>query len=481
MADANKNYFAYGATIGGGDVSDFAVGRGDILIVKLNRDLSESPGNYTWWGGPDEDTYHVIVKDNPNGDTPTPISKFITAYLVCYGISPKNDEQFINLANALMNSSYSTVEDARLALLNNNYYTTKDMHLDYNDVSLLVDEDINFLLYDKTLIGSDLLLIDSGVIDVSSYGHTLYVKETGGVPPSTTIYSYGGDNRYGQLGNNSTISSSTPVAVCNASSVCKVATSLASSFYLKDSGFIYSWGYNRNGMLGDNSTIDKCTPVAVCGFSGEFQGVDIQGGSYHVIARWVDISGGPTSQGLAAWGDNGYGQLGNNSTVDISCKANVCIPARYSSCDVAVIRAGGRSSLYVDKNDDVFTWGYNLYGQLGNGTVTCRSTPHRAALLDGLSIKVGENHMIGLNSSGKVYSWGLNNYGQLGDNSISCRCEPVSIYGTNTFCKIFVSTFMNVAIDNHGTFWGWGRDVSGNFYGSAGNRSTPVRLSNFVV
>lgn len=478
MADANKNYFAYsGAT---GNVSDFAVKRGDILIVKLDRDLSDSPGGFTWWGGPDEDTYHVIVKDNPDGDTPTPL-KSTTAYLICYGITPRNDEQFINLANALMIPSYGTVEDARLALLNYGYYTTSYMHLDYNDVSLLSDSDINFLLYDNTLLGTDLLLIDSDVIDVSSTeNHTLYVKETGYDPPSTTIYGYG-DNRNGQLGNNSTTSTSIPVAVCNTSSVCKITTSLQSSFYLKDNGYIYSWGYNGEGILGDNSTTNRSTPVAVCGFSATFQGMDIQGGYYHVIASWSNSAGVPSDQGLAAWGNNGYGQLGNNSTVNMSCKANVCIPGGYSSCDVAVIRAGGSSSLYIDNSGDVFTWGSNIYGQLGNGTVTCRSTPYRAASLDGLSIKIGETHMIGLNSSGKVYSWGRNNYGQLGDNSISCRCEPVSIYGTNTFCKIFVSADMNVAIDNHGTFWGWGRDGSGDFYGSAGNRSTPVRLSNFIV
>jgi alpha-tubulin suppressor-like RCC1 family protein len=82
----------------------------------------------------------------------------------------------------------------------------------------------------------------------------------------------------------------------------------------------------------------------------------------------------------------------------------------------------------ITTTGEAYAWGFNDYGQLGDGTVTTRTTPvlvsggHRWA-----SIAAGYEHTAGVTTTGEAYAWGRNNYAQLGDGTKDNHVTPVLI------------------------------------------------------
>ena len=120
---------------------------------------------------------------------------------------------------------------------------------------------------------------------------------------SANSWAWGG-NRDGALGNNSTNSQITPVAICGSHTFCKItgnnrAEANPFSLGIDTNGNLWSWGLNYHGQLGTNNTTCYCTPVAVCG------------GHYFCYASGGDTySIGIDSSGQAwGWGSSQVGQL----------------------------------------------------------------------------------------------------------------------------------------------------------------------------
>ena len=133
-----------------------------------------------------------------------------------------------------------------------------------------------------------------------------------------------------------------------------------------------------------------------------------------------------------AWGDNYFGQLGNNreglyQSTPVTVHAGEQNPADPGSPlkDIIAISAGDYHVLALDKEGNVWAWGYNLYGQLGDGTSYNRWTPVRVEkigegsgyLTDIVYIDAGFNHSMAIDKSGSFgtfWVWGDNSFGKLG-------------------------------------------------------------------
>ncbi|WP_425605035.1 InlB B-repeat-containing protein [Bombiscardovia apis] len=292
-----------------------------------------------------------------------------------------------------------------------------------------------------------------------------------------------GANTSGQLGNGTTTNQLTPVAISMPTGVgayTQISPGENHTLALGDDGTAYAWGANTNGQLGNNTTISSLSPVKVQIPAGAFQFTSVSAGSSHSIATG--------DNGLAyAWGSNQYGQIGSvfitvgdRSQVPVE----VQLPVGLSKSKQAT--ASANWSIGIGDNGRIITWGYNGQNQLGNGNTVNQSLPAEAQLPASLtftSVKPKANSTIAIANTGQIYAWGANTAGQLGNGNQNNQPSPVAVNpkpGT-TFAQLHTGYNHTIGVDTSGNIWAWGDNASGqlgdNQGGSPGNLSlTPVSL-----
>jgi len=245
-------------------------------------------------------------------------------------------------------------------------------------------------------------------ISAGSYGHSLALKSDG------TVWAWG-QNEYYQLGDGTSMNSSTPVQVIGLSGVTAIAGGRQFSLALKDDGTVWAWGHSFqcDRMGGDIDTaIDDFSPAMVPGLSGV---TAVAAGYDHALALKSDGT-------VWAWGWNGDGQLGDGT---YNWRTRVPLVVRASGLSgVTAIAAGSSLSLALKNDGTVWAWGDNYQRQLGDGTiglfVPARSNvPVRVKNLDGVAaIESGNTYGLAIKNDGTVWGWGSNNDGELGSISI---------------------------------------------------------------
>jgi alpha-tubulin suppressor-like RCC1 family protein len=221
-----------------------------------------------------------------------------------------------------------------------------------------------------------------------------------------------GDNTYGELGNNSTASSSVPVAVYTGGvlsglTLTQITAGNGFTCALASTGAAYCWGYNVDGELGNGAALpgaQQNTPVAV---SGSLSFTQMSAGEYSMCAL--------TSGNVAyCWGQNTAGQLGNGSTT------NTSTPVQEGP--VNEVSIGGLFSCAISTAaGGTYCTGQGTSGQLGNGSTANSLTPVEVTGSSSYSqIDAGFNHACALSMVGAAYCWGDNTYGEDG-NSTSPR------------------------------------------------------------
>ena len=175
---------------------------------------------------------------------------------------------------------------------------------------------------------------------------------------------------------------------------------------------------------------------------------------------------------LWAVGYNLSGQLGDGTTTNRFTPVNV-------ASDVTAVAAGNGHSLFVKSDGSLWVMGSNNYGQLGDGTTTNRNTPVQLAASDVTAIAAGFNHSLFLKSDGTLWAMGYNNNGQLGDGTTTTRTTPVQIASDiQTVAAIASQTFF---IKTDGTLWACGFNGSGQLGdGTQGDRKTPAQVATGV-
>jgi alpha-tubulin suppressor-like RCC1 family protein len=190
-----------------------------------------------------------------------------------------------------------------------------------------------------------------------------------------TVQAWGG-NSLGQLGDGTTTSRYTPAPVSGLSSVIAVAAGYNSSLALTWHGTVYAWGLNTHGELGDGTTTTRSTPVQVQ--AKQPDGTLAPLTDVTAVAEGYESSYALTSDGTVwAWGGNGSGQLGDETTVDRHAAVQVHLPA---GSDVTAVAAGTGHAMAQRSGGTVWVWGSNVSGRLCDGTTTDRHTPVRMAL-----------------------------------------------------------------------------------------------------
>ena len=275
-----------------------------------------------------------------------------------------------------------------------------------------------------------------------------------------------GYNGYGELGDGTDITSYAPVEVRGLQGVTAVSAGEFHSLALLNSGNVMAWGGNNDGQLGDGSIANSSLPVAVGGLSGV---TAISAGGCGRFAEGHSLA--LLSNGrVMAWGDNEYGQLGDGNA------ANSDVPVEVSGLkEVVAISAGEFFSLALLKNGTVLAWGRNNLGQLGDGSTQDSDVPVVVQQLSGATaISAGgcggfpEGHSLALLGNGTVKSWGYNAFGELGDGNATNSDVPVEVSGLTGVTAISAGGSHSLALRETGTVAAWG----GNYAGQLGTGST---------
>lgn len=296
-----------------------------------------------------------------------------------------------------------------------------------------------------------------------------------------TVWTWG-DNRFGQLGDGTIVQRSTPVRVAGLTGVIAVAAGEGHVLALKGDGTVWGWGDNSSGQLGSSSYSTNLTPVKAEGLAGI---TAIAAGSHHSLALKSDGT-------LRAWGSNWYGQLGDGNTNSASTPVTVQNETGTGDLTGVTAIAAGMGYSMALKNGGVLSWGYNYYGELGDGTTTNHSRPAPVSGLTGMTaIAAGRYHAMALKNDGTLRSWGANWDGALGDGSNTGSPTPVTVKDENGTTSlsgvvaIAAGSGYSLARKSGGALLGWG----GNSYGQLGDgtrawRQLPapaVGLNNLTV
>jgi alpha-tubulin suppressor-like RCC1 family protein len=173
-----------------------------------------------------------------------------------------------------------------------------------------------------------------------------------------------GDNRNGQVGNSSASASTlVPVDVTgHAADVAAVSARSQHTCSVSIGGAVRCWGFNASGQLGNDTRTDSSVPVDVSGLVAGAAIVDV--GIDHTCMR-------RQSGVVSCWGANGFGQLGNDSTVDSLIPVDVA----QLGADTLSVTAGGFHNCALMRMGGVKCWGQNMSGQVGDGTTTNATAP----------------------------------------------------------------------------------------------------------
>ena len=238
---------------------------------------------------------------------------------------------------------------------------------------------------------------------------------------------------------------------------------------------LYAWGMNGAGQVGDGTTINRYdTPVKVAFPASVTSVTAAAAGYYHSLAV--------TNDGLYAWGDNRYGELGDGTRTGHITPVKVALPA---SVTTVIAVAAGRDTSYAVTNDGVYAWGSGFAGQLGNGrSVTDQVLPAKVvfkgkvAITSVTAIAAGESYALAITNDG-LYSWGVNSSGQLGIGTLTNALSPTKVQFSKktvlTVKAISAGVDHSVAVTSDGLYV-WGSNAGGKLGLADSYRSTPTKL-----
>jgi alpha-tubulin suppressor-like RCC1 family protein len=262
-----------------------------------------------------------------------------------------------------------------------------------------------------------------------------------------------GSNFYGQIGDGTLIDRPSPTDVSGLSSgIVDVSPGGLITCALTVNGTVKCWGANESGELGDGITTHvtcngtDCSKVPV-NVSGLTNATAITTGGGHACVLKGD-------QTFACWGDNSYGELGIGTTV--SHNTPVAVP----SLSGFWISAGDETTCAVDTSQDVRCWGYGAFGQLGNGATGNSSTPVVTGSLGGSAaygISVGfGGFACAPNGVSNVWCWGDNMYGGLGNGTYTRSSSPVQVVGLQSGTAVSAGGLFTCALSQgHVKCWGF--------------------------
>jgi len=214
---------------------------------------------------------------------------------------------------------------------------------------------------------------------------------------------------------------------------------------IREDGSLWAWGINGNGQLGDGQGGDLWHFESLP-IRVMDDVIGISAGGAHSLAITGDGS-------LWAWGWNIFGQVGDGTMVDSFMPTMVLD-------DVVKASAGDMHSLALRRDGSLWAWGSGLYGRVGYTADEAILNPTK--IMDNVVyISAGHFHSMAIRDDGSLWAWGGNGFGQLGDGTLDDRREPV--YIMSNVISVSAGENHSLAIQEDGSLWVWGSNEFGQF------------------
>lgn len=270
--------------------------------------------------------------------------------------------------------------------------------------------------------------------------------------------------------------------------ITSVSLGYSFSSAVTSDGRVFTWGDNSNGQLGDGTTADKLYPTDITSQFNLQVGETISSvtlGKMHAIAV--------TSENrIFTWGDNGYGQLGDETTTDKHEPTDITSQFSLIQGEVIIeVSLGSSHSSAITSEGRIFTWGSNSNGKLGNGTSENSSKPIDITSQFNLavgekvaSVSLGYASSLVITSEGRVFSWGYNEDGELGDGTTLSKFVPTEITNQfnlaigETITSISSGAYHSSAVTSENRLFTWGNNSSAKLGdGTSTHRTVPTDIT----
>ena len=301
------------------------------------------------------------------------------------------------------------------------------------------------------------------VYEYSLVGDGYYIKATSTKDTSISYY----------------ISSNSGTAIKEVTRWMQVSSFGESTCALTVAGKAYCWGWNMHGQIGDGTTNDSVVPVAVdMSILGDKTFKYISVGYYESCA--IDTDGQ-----VYCWGLDIYNGQSRTTPVNISSSGDL------NGKEITAISTGNGASCAIDNAGKAYCWGDNYYGQVGAGSSSTSSLMPTEITMDGAlvgktikSISAGYSHICAIASDDQVYCWGRNDNGQLGNNSTANSNVPVAV---NTSGLLSDKTIKTVSAGNNyscvvasdDNLYCWGSNYD-NMLGDGGSSDSSVPVASIA-
>ena len=279
-----------------------------------------------------------------------------------------------------------------------------------------------------------------------------------------------GDNTYGQSGNGTTISSSSPLEVSAPTlHFSSVSQSLTHACALDISGEAYCWGDNQHGQLGDLTSVQRTRPTPTSAIRSGVQQIVV--GLGHTCALSNDHE-------IFCWGANNAGQLATSTPSSSVLPLPITLPGSQPT----KLASGSNHICALTMIGDVMCWGGNYSGQIDASDPA--QTIHAPQIRSGLGPNVvdinanGSNHTCAVLANGSLQCWGENQYGQLGNGNVNATADVVTIESDGApYVQVSPGAQHTCAIRSDGSVWCWGDNQTGRFHTSEQQLiQTPIRI-----
>jgi alpha-tubulin suppressor-like RCC1 family protein len=283
-----------------------------------------------------------------------------------------------------------------------------------------------------------------------------------------------GDNHWGELAKPSLASITSPTRIAGPNHVVQASSGGFYTLALTADGTVWGWGTSFYGGLGFVQQTAQTTPVVLPALSHI---VEVSAGPYASVALKADGT-------VYGAGQNMDGELGLGSGVSQASTFQP-LPGLSNVTQVVINESGNLSAFVVavDQGGHVFAAGNNREGEMGRGApsstnqVTFAQVPNLDSVV---AVAAGDGHILALKSDGTVWAWGYNPYGQLGDGTVDDKAAPirVSFPAGTQLVNVAAGFFHSMALDSSGNLWSWGANSLGELgTGTAGGFSlTPVKV-----